>query len=796
MTKKRFIYVLWTLSILSLLAACVPAVEPTPDEAARQPFSLHIAGEDGAEVTWESYTEGFLPGTTETMHLAAQNNTDQHWDGRLCVQLLEPVPSSVVISLTQQDFSLESGGGFARDVSVDLPADLVAGTYGLALVVHQPTGPVVDVIPVQVGEGTREPFQGEWPTEAALAACPAPQSHDEGPATQPVLFREGFEAGLAGWEAGADVPQDPANPGQPVFWSIERSADQASEGASSARFTLDGKQDDGTIWLARPFEVAGDVPLRVRLTFDLWSESESFNTLAYVAAYAGPRPPTVEEDFDLSQTANQVTGWKTYTYDLRLLANPEGPVWVALGISAVWETEMTYYVDNVHVEIVPAEGGQAPGGRITVEGVEVSETTVVVRGKSTLPDGTCVSAELWADGAPQAWWPVDLCAPVRQGAWELVTPLPEGEALRPGVQYMVRAYQPGGPNIVATFPFDLDALPLPPTQEPADDPTLLLPDSAELLAQASGDLDGDGAAERVFLAGFGGSPDRLGYDFLDLFVLTPSTSPQAVAGYELVWHSEALAGDRAESLEVRDINGDGRLEVLCLQAMGAAGETLQIVVWSEAGYGLLRPRGGYFDGREAFGENGVCLEDVDGDGLVEILAGYGPAAESTDVYGWDRQAYTYRHTLSASPAGYTRVDLTEAGLSLEIPTAWTQIDAATWVSPEDDAMRLGVRWAILEPPQEPEAVLLPTPSQIIHSEPVELSWASGRSFTVEVYAPAAQGGDTQAPVQSVETHMLIVVSLGDTRRAFDFFASGQTAEQLNILAPSLQHMLETSILTD
>jgi len=547
MTKRYPLHLLCTLCIPILLAACGPAVGPTPDETARQPFRLHITGEDGAEVTWESYTQGFLPGTTEIMHVAVQNNTDQHWDGRLCVQLLEPLPSSVVISLTEQDFSLEMGGGFARDVSVELPADLAAGTYGLALVVHQPTGPVVDVVSIRVGEGTREPFQGEWPTEAALEACP------------------------------------PSEGGQ---------ADSVSRLVELAKADLAQRLG------ASPDEIEVKHIEKTQFPDTSLGVPEPGKTYAHV----------------------------TPGYIIELAV--EGQVHV-------------YHGGAGRVVAVPDQAGQPPTGR----------------GKSTLPDGACVSAELWADGVPQAWWPMDVCAPVRQGAWELATPLPEGEALRPGVQYMLRAYQPGGPNIVATFPFDLDAPPTPPIQESADDPTQLLPDSAELLHQASGDLDGDGAAERIFLAGFGGLTDRLGYDALNLLVLTPSTSAEAVAGHELAWHSEALAGDRAESMEVRDINGDDRPEVLCLQAMGAAGETLQIVVWSKAGYGLLRPRGGYFDGQEAFGEKGVRLDDVDGDGLVEILASYGPAAESTDVYGWDGQAYTYRQTLSASPAGDACVGL-------------------------------------------------------------------------------------------------------------------------------------------
>jgi|GEM_PF-3010983 len=46
------------------------------------------------------------------------------------------------------------------------------------------------------------------------------------------------------------------------------------------------------------------------------------------------------------------------------------------------------------------------------------------------------------------------------------------------------------------------------------------------------------------------------------------------AGYELCWHSDAQAGDRAEPLQVQDINGDSHLKVLCVQAMDAVGQSL------------------------------------------------------------------------------------------------------------------------------------------------------------------------------------------------------------------------------
>jgi len=215
---------------------------------------------------------------------------------------------------------------------------------------------------------------------------------------------------------------------------------------------------------------------------------------------------------------------------------------------------------------------------------------------------------------------------------------------------------------------------------------------------------------------------------------------------------------------------------------------LQVFAWSKDGYDLLRPQGGHFDGQVAFGESGVRTEDLDGDGLAEILASYGPAASLTDVYRWDGQTYVYQETLGDSEATYERVPVAGAGLLLEVPAGWIQMEAGVWAAPEDEALRLGVRWADLQPPQEPEAVLLPQPSSILHSEPVQVDWGKGRKVTIEMYGEASQGAG-RAPVKSVETHMLTVVAQQGTRRAYDIYVGAPDAERLG----SLEAVLERAV---
>jgi len=686
-----------SLVALALIAALVlGGCGPTSINEMSETFSSRSVSEDGIIVGWNGYSKGYQLGQDCTVDLDFENGSDETWYGRYCICLLDE--QNVVATLGQQDFVLDPGTAMGTPHIISFPDGLTEGVYALALVVHQPHGPIVNSVTIQVGDTTGVYRSQESATQAALDACPPVMQGDAEPLVNLSI---------------ADLAK-----------RLNVSSDEiAVQSVEATEFP------DASLGVLEPGNVYAQVI--------------------------------------------------TPGYVIRLVVN-----------GTVYE----YHGSGDRVVAVPEEEGRSPGGRITIKGAEVTAAQVTVRGQSTLPDGACVSAEFWADGVQQDWWPTGVCALVEQGTWELMVALPEGVKLRSGVQYMLRAYQPGGPNIVATFPFDLDA---PPSQEPADDPALLLPDAAEVLSQAASDLDGDGVAELVFLAGFGGAPERLGYDFLELFILTLSASNDAVAGYEVAWHSGPLVGDRAESLQVQDVNGDGRLEALSVQSMGAAGQMLQVFAWMDGSYDLLRPQGGYFDGQAGFGENAVRLEDVDSDGVVEILAGYGPAASRMDVYGWDGRAYTYIETLTESGLTYQKVDIPEAGLVFEVPAGWQRLELEyAWAPNGANSLRLGVNWMDIQPPQEVEAAMLPTPSQIIHSEPVELGWGSGRRFTVEVYAPAAQGGDTQALVQSVETHVLIVVSLGDTRRAFDFYAGGQTAEQLAILEPSLQHMLETSALTD
>jgi hypothetical protein len=169
--------------------------------------------------------------------------------------------------------------------------------------------------------------------------------------TAPTRYEEGFEQGLGDWVPDADLPLDPNNPGHVVAWNISRVSSVASAGEYSLELSIDGRQDDGTIWVERKVFAQSDSPIHVTVSFDFYSEDESFNVIAGVCAYVGRSNPALEDDFTVVGSANEVAGWKRYSHENTLTTGSAGEVWVAVGITVRWETEMAYNIDDITITV-------------------------------------------------------------------------------------------------------------------------------------------------------------------------------------------------------------------------------------------------------------------------------------------------------------------------------------------------------------------------------------------------------------------------------------------------------------
>ncbi len=165
-----------------------------------------------------------------------------------------------------------------------------------------------------------------------------------------------------------------------------------------------------------------------------------------------------------------------------------------------------------------------------------------------------------------------------------------------------------------------------------------------------------------------------------------------------------------------------------------------------------------------------------------------PTAAATSIPTSERPTAVPTAVATSSPAAYARVEVASVGLSFEVPADWTQLEPEwAWSPAPGSPVRLGLRWADVEPPAEVEAVLLPQPAVVQSAEPLDTSWGSGRLYTVAVYDPSGQG-----LLQAMEEHAIIVVTEGGTRRAYDLYASAASDAELGALRPTLLHMVESS----
>jgi len=164
-------------------------------------------------------------------------------------------------------------------------------------------------------------------------------------------YYENFEKGFGNWVADADVPSDPNNPGSPVAWSVSLDSMLAANSTYSLKIFIDGRQDDGTIWIERKIPVTANSTVKVLVAFKLYSETASANSLAAACTYVGLDDPENESQFTIVGNTNEVAGWKVYNYTATIASGDKVEMWVAVGITVKWETEMVFNIDDVVVVI-------------------------------------------------------------------------------------------------------------------------------------------------------------------------------------------------------------------------------------------------------------------------------------------------------------------------------------------------------------------------------------------------------------------------------------------------------------
>ncbi|MDH5786895.1 MAG: hypothetical protein OEZ40_01205, partial [Candidatus Bathyarchaeota archaeon] len=99
-------------------------------------------------------------------------------------------------------------------------------------------------------------------------------------------FEQDFELDFGGWTKDAQVPPDPNNPGHPVAWEVSRVTSLSHSGQYSVELYIDGRQDDGTVWIEKKISVKPNSQIQANVSFEFYSIDESFNTIAGVCAYA------------------------------------------------------------------------------------------------------------------------------------------------------------------------------------------------------------------------------------------------------------------------------------------------------------------------------------------------------------------------------------------------------------------------------------------------------------------------------------------------------------------------------
>lgn len=178
-------------------------------------------------------------------------------------------------------------------------------------------------------------------------------------------LRDDFSNGLDDWDIEAHI--GPHADLEDFEWSLDLTDDPVYAGDQAVSIFTEGTYDDGTVWIAQPIEVETERRYNAEVSFQAWSPSESFNLRRRAVAYLGQSRPTEEMDFPetdwnstdegmtayggLREPLDQADGWFKYSFEWESTNIYSDELWFAVGVTVVWETDLTNAIDDIDVHI-------------------------------------------------------------------------------------------------------------------------------------------------------------------------------------------------------------------------------------------------------------------------------------------------------------------------------------------------------------------------------------------------------------------------------------------------------------
>ena len=156
--QSRQLHLLAVAILVLTVAACASSVEMNGQESSwTEPFLSQMQLGEGVTVEWSGYARGHQSGEESPVDLTLHNGSQGALSGLYCIQLLDR--DGIVATLTREEFSLQPGESWARQIQIRVPSGLAAGDYALALAIP---GRLSNVTTIQVGkEG--DAWRGPWP---------------------------------------------------------------------------------------------------------------------------------------------------------------------------------------------------------------------------------------------------------------------------------------------------------------------------------------------------------------------------------------------------------------------------------------------------------------------------------------------------------------------------------------------------------------------------------------------------------------------------------------------------------